>query len=331
MSFTMRVVRNSTVLLSLIIVALSLLSPRSSLTQDLPNPDTPLKVGGDVSPPTVISSPDPEYTDRALRDSVEGEVVVWAVVRADGSVGDAKVVKKLGSGLDESAVAAVRRWRFSPAMKDAKPVAVQVNVRVRFKLRTDSGELGERALPISSAPAAQKSQSDIAAVVAAGKIEGDVYSNSYLHIILSAPKAKLTAPSFVNFSGKRARLVQAIYDSGNGALNYTIAVLADSLENYPKGMPIGVYVRSVRHQLEKEGLVTVREEFPTMISGVPFSGAFLKSPEKSDGAYLRGLFSTFLSGYVLSFDVQGRDEQRINETLSSVVKIVATADARVRQ
>ncbi len=184
---------------------------------------------------------------------------------------------------------------------------------------------------LSATLAAQKLGSDISAVVAAGKLDGDVYRNSYLRISLSAPKAKFTVPSLVNAAGKRARLVDVVYDSGDGALNYTIAVLADSLENYPKGMPVGVYVRSVRHQLEKEGLTTAREEFSTVISGVPFTGAFLKVPKTPNSGHFRGIYSTFLNGYIVSIDVQGRNEERINSTLSSVVKIEARAHTRARE
>ena len=184
---------------------------------------------------------------------------------------------------------------------------------------------------LSAALAAQKPRSYISAVVAAGKLDGDVYRNSYLRITLSAPKAKFTVPSLVNAAGKRARLVDVIYDSGDGALNYTIAVLADSLENYPEDMPVRVYIRSVRHQLEKEGLITAREEFSTVVSGVPFTGAILKVSKKPNFGYFRGIYSTFLDGYIVSIDVQGRNEERINKALSSVVKIEARADTHVRE
>jgi hypothetical protein len=119
---------------------------------------------------------------------------------------------------------------------------------------------------LSATLVVQKPRSNISAVVAAGKLDGDVYRNSYLGITLSAPKAMFKVPVSVNVARKDARLVNVVYDSGNGALNYTIAVIADSLENYPGGIPIGVYVRSVRHKLEKEGLITAREEFSKVIS-----------------------------------------------------------------
>jgi TonB family protein len=63
-----------------------------------------------------------------------GTVVLWLVVGPDGKPRDIKVLRTLGLGLDEKAIEAVRNWRFEPAMKDNKPVAVQINVEVNFHL-----------------------------------------------------------------------------------------------------------------------------------------------------------------------------------------------------
>ena len=125
----------------------------------------------------------------------------------------------------------------------------------------------------------------------------------------------------MNVEGRRARLVNIVFDSPDGAKNYTIGLMADSQENYPKEMTSAVYVRSVRHQLEREGLPTEREEFPILIAGLPFVGAILKVPEKPNFGYRRGIYSTFLNGYVLSLEVQARDQERIQHVLSSSVKI----------
>jgi protein TonB len=68
---------------------------------------------------------------------VEGVVVMRAVVLADGSVGEVAVTKSLDAehGLDDSAVAALRQWRFRPGTKDGMPVAVQVIIETQFTLR----------------------------------------------------------------------------------------------------------------------------------------------------------------------------------------------------
>ncbi len=57
------------------------------------------------------------------------------VFSADGTVTDMRVIRRLGAGLDERAVAAVQQWQFSPALRHGTPVAVLVEVAVEFRLR----------------------------------------------------------------------------------------------------------------------------------------------------------------------------------------------------
>ena len=92
------------------------------------------RVGGGVSAPKAIYAPDPEYSEEARKVKHMGTVVLWLVVGPDGKPRDIKVLRTLGLGLDEKAIEAVRNWRFDPAMKDGKPVAVQINVEVNFHL-----------------------------------------------------------------------------------------------------------------------------------------------------------------------------------------------------
>ena len=53
---------------------------------------------------------------------------------ADGLPKDIRVQRALGMGLDRKALEAVRRWRFEPAMKNGRPVAVQINIELNFHL-----------------------------------------------------------------------------------------------------------------------------------------------------------------------------------------------------
>jgi periplasmic protein TonB len=92
------------------------------------------RVGGGVSAPNALFTPDPEYSEEARKAKYQGVVVLWVVVGPDGRVHDMRVQRSLGLGLDEKALEAVRRWKFDPARKDGQPVAVQINVEVNFRL-----------------------------------------------------------------------------------------------------------------------------------------------------------------------------------------------------
>jgi len=59
------------------------------------------------------------------------------IVGPDGGPHSIRVARSLGLGLDEKAIEAVRQWKFEPAIKDGKPVAVQMNIEVRFQLYED--------------------------------------------------------------------------------------------------------------------------------------------------------------------------------------------------
>ena len=92
------------------------------------------KVGGGVTAPRPISTPDPEYTDTARQAKTQGTCVLQMIVDAEGHPRDVRVVRGLGFGLDSKAIEAVKQWRFEPALKDGQPVNVQVSVEVGFHL-----------------------------------------------------------------------------------------------------------------------------------------------------------------------------------------------------
>ena len=92
------------------------------------------KVGGGISAPQAISTPDPEYTEEARRAKTQGTCILWLIVDAEGRPRDIRIVRGLGFGLDAKAVEAVKQWRFEPALKDGKPVNVQISVEVGFRL-----------------------------------------------------------------------------------------------------------------------------------------------------------------------------------------------------
>jgi periplasmic protein TonB len=82
----------------------------------------------------VIYKPDPEYSPEARQAKYQGTVILRLIVHPRGTPRDVHVAHALGMGLDENAVEAVRQWRFEPALKDGRPVAVLVDVEVNFRL-----------------------------------------------------------------------------------------------------------------------------------------------------------------------------------------------------
>lgn len=92
------------------------------------------RVGSGVSPPRVIYSPDPEFSEDARKAKYQGTVVLTVVVGPDGRTHDIRVARSLGLGLDEKAIDAIQKWKFEPGRKDGIAVAVLVNVEVNFRL-----------------------------------------------------------------------------------------------------------------------------------------------------------------------------------------------------
>jgi protein TonB len=85
--------------------------------------------------PQPINIPVPTYPDMARTAGIEGQAVVEALVDVDGSVADARILKPSGNAsLDQAAVDAAMRARFTPAKQRDKAVRVWVSIPFRFTL-----------------------------------------------------------------------------------------------------------------------------------------------------------------------------------------------------
>jgi protein TonB len=91
-------------------------------------------VGGGVSPPRQIYSPEPEFSEEARKAKYQGTCTLSLIVGLDGRASEIHVVSSLGMGLDEKAIEAVKNWKFEPAMKDGHPVRVPIEIEVDFHL-----------------------------------------------------------------------------------------------------------------------------------------------------------------------------------------------------
>lgn len=87
-----------------------------------------------TQPVEILFKPKPVYTDLAREKRIEGEVLVQVVFSATGQVEVQHVVRGLGYGLDDAAVAAARQIRFRPAMQEGRPVDTTATVHILFEL-----------------------------------------------------------------------------------------------------------------------------------------------------------------------------------------------------
>ncbi len=88
-----------------------------------------------TSPPECIYCPNPAFSEEARKAKLQGSVLLRLVVTPEGRAGRVRVAKGLGFGLDETAIEAVRAWRFKPARDPSgKFIPMWVSVEVTFRL-----------------------------------------------------------------------------------------------------------------------------------------------------------------------------------------------------
>ena len=92
------------------------------------------KVGSDVSAPVVIFKAQPKYPEKQRKVRKQRTVTLSFTVDSDGGTKDIEVKRSASEELDRIAVDAVREWKFIPAKKKGKPVAVRVQTDIQFHL-----------------------------------------------------------------------------------------------------------------------------------------------------------------------------------------------------
>src|SRR5271165_4148170 len=90
--------------------------------------------GAATTPVEITFKPNPAYTDEARNLKLEGEVLLEMSFTANGTLHVNRVVKGLGHGLDEAAIAAANKIRFKPALRGGQPVDSTAVVHVVFQL-----------------------------------------------------------------------------------------------------------------------------------------------------------------------------------------------------
>lgn len=87
-----------------------------------------------LAAPSVLRKVDPGYEPSAIRDRVEGLLILHAVIRKDGRVERIEVLRSLDPRLDERAIQALGRWEFAPATRDGIPVDLEAVIQIPFAL-----------------------------------------------------------------------------------------------------------------------------------------------------------------------------------------------------
>ncbi len=94
----------------------------------------------DLSAPSPTRKVDPAYPLELMRQNVSGTVILYAVIRKDGTVGNIRVLRSVDGRLDSYASQAISKWQFEPATKDGSPVDVEATFWIPFRpAKTSSG------------------------------------------------------------------------------------------------------------------------------------------------------------------------------------------------
>ena len=101
------------------------------------NTQGPHLASSDVSAPGPIRKVDPKYPPTLIKEHVEGEVVLYAVIRSDGTVDSIQLVRGIDDQLDANAMQALSQWRFRPATKQGAPVDLEAIVHIPFHAPPD--------------------------------------------------------------------------------------------------------------------------------------------------------------------------------------------------
>lgn len=89
----------------------------------------------DTKYPVILSKPRPQYTDQARSNGIRGVIIVSGEFRFDGTLGNPRLVRGLGFGLDEKAIEAAKLITFLPAIQDGEFVSKHLTVEMEFRFQ----------------------------------------------------------------------------------------------------------------------------------------------------------------------------------------------------
>ncbi len=98
------------------------------------DPSRPRVASTDLAGPVPVRKVDPKYPPTLVADRVQGEVVLYAVIGKDGSVGEIQLVHGIDDQLDANAKEALAQWKFRPGAKAGEPVELEAIVHIPFRV-----------------------------------------------------------------------------------------------------------------------------------------------------------------------------------------------------
>jgi TonB family protein len=97
------------------------------------HPSTENSSPDDLSAPTATRKVDPAYPQELMRQNVGGTVILYAVIHADGTVGNVRILRSVDQRIDQFAGDAITKWKFQPATKNGAPVDVEATFLIPFR------------------------------------------------------------------------------------------------------------------------------------------------------------------------------------------------------
>ena len=88
---------------------------------------------GKLSGPVPVRKVDPKYPQLAIKQHIDGEVILYAIIRQDGHVDSIQVVRSVDPELDRNAMEALSRWEFRPATREGQPVELEAVIHIPFR------------------------------------------------------------------------------------------------------------------------------------------------------------------------------------------------------
>jgi len=93
----------------------------------------PVRPKGQLSGPVPLEKVDPKYPPQMIKEHVEGQVILYAIIGKDGVVRNIQLVHSVEPELDKDAIEALAHWKFRPATREGEPVELEAVVYIPFR------------------------------------------------------------------------------------------------------------------------------------------------------------------------------------------------------